>query len=207
MKETLTPRQERVLGYIKDSYEKNGFPPTVREIARHLRLRGPKGAQKHLAALEEKGYIRRRSGLSRAVEVVGWSGKSAAPTVAAPIVGRVRAGAPILATEEVEGHLRLDRSIAPPGSFVLRIVGDSMIEAGILEGDLAVVLQDPRPENGTIVVALVDDEATVKRLYRENDRIRLEPANASMQAILVGPNQKEVRIIGRVVGIIRKMGL
>jgi repressor LexA len=207
MKETLTPRQEQVLGIIKDSYEKNGFPPTIREIARHLRLRGPKGVQKHLSALEDKGFIRRRSGLSRAVEVVGWSGKSAAPTVAAPIIGRVRAGSPILATEEVEGHLRLDRSIAPPGSFVLRIVGDSLIEAGILEGDLAVVQPDLRPQNGTIVVALLDDEATVKRLYREDDRIRLEPANAAMNAIVVGPNQKEVRIIGRVVAIIRKMSL
>jgi repressor LexA len=201
----LTPRQERVLDYIKDSYEKNGFPPTIREIARHLRLRGPKGAQKHLAALEDKGYIRRRAGLSRAMEVVGWSGETASPTVAVPLLGRVRAGAPLLATEEVERHLRLDRSLAPPGSFVVRVTGDSMIEAGIHSGDYAVVRPHPQPRNGEIVVALLNDEATVKRFYKDPDAIRLEPANARMKPIVVRPNREEVRILGKVVAIIRKL--
>ncbi|HUK56991.1 MAG TPA: transcriptional repressor LexA [Nitrospiria bacterium] len=201
----LTRRQERVLAFIKDSCEKNGFPPTVREIARHLRLRGPKGAQKHLAALEGKGYIRRRSRLSRAMEVVGWSGESASPTVVVPLVGRVRAGAPLLATEEAEQHLRLDRSLAPPGSFVLRVTGDSMIEAGIHSGDLAVVRPHPQPRNGEIVVALVNDEATVKRFYKDRHAIRLEPANARMNAIVVKPDQEEVRVLGKVVAIIRKL--
>jgi repressor LexA len=201
----LTPRQERVLGFIKDSYEKNGFPPTIREIAQHLRLRGPKGAQKHLAALENKGYIRRRSKLSRAMEVVGWSGESASQTVAVPLVGRVRAGAPLLAMEEVERHFRLDRTIAPPGSFIVRVTGDSMIEAGIHSGDYAVVRPHPHPRDGEVVVALLDDEATVKKFYKDPHEIRLEPANARMKPIVVGPNQEEVRILGKVVAIIRKM--
>ena len=201
----LTPRQERVLGFIKDSCEKDGFPPTIREIARHLRLRGPKGAQKHLAALEDKGYIRRRSRLSRAMEVVGWSGETASPTVSVPLVGRVRAGAPLLATEEVERHFRLDRTLAPPGSFIVRVTGDSMIEAGIHSGDYAVVRPHPQPRDGEIVVALLNDEATVKRFYKDRHAIRLEPANARMKPIVIRPNQEEVRILGKVVAIIRKL--
>lgn len=201
----LTARQERVLAFIKETSEKKGFPPTVREIARHLRLQGPKGAQKHLAALEAKGYIRRQPGLSRAMEVVGWSGATASRTVAVPVVGRVRAGAPLLAMEEVEQHLRLDQSLAPPGSFVLKVTGDSMIEAGIREGDYAVVQPDLRPRNGEIVVALLNDEATVKRFYKNHDGIRLEPANARMKPIVVKPNQEDVRIVGKVVAIIRKL--
>jgi len=167
-------------------------------------LRGPKAAHKHLAALEEKGFIRRRSGLSRAVEVVGWSGKGAGSALPTPVVGRVRAGMPILASEEVEGHLRLDPFIAPAGSFVLRVVGDSMIEAGIRDGDYAVIRPDARPRNGAIVVALLDDEATVKRFYRVADQIRLEPAHSGMEPIIVKPGEKEVRIIGCVIAIIRK---
>jgi repressor LexA len=201
----LPPRQKRVLAFIKDTYEKNGFPPTVREIARHLRLRGPKSAQKHLAALEKKGYIRRRSRLSRAMEVVGWSGETASPTVAVPVMGRVRAGAPLLAMEEAEQHLRLDRSFAPPGSFALRVTGDSMIEAGIHSGDYAVVQPHPQPRNGEIVVALLNDEATLKRFYKDHAMIRLEPANARMKPIMIRPNQEDVRIIGKVVAIIRKL--
>ncbi|MBI3596544.1 MAG: transcriptional repressor LexA [Nitrospirae bacterium] len=209
VKEALTPRQEGVLAFIKESFEQNGFPPTIREIARHLRLRGPKGAQKHLAALEDKGYIRRRSRLSRAMEVVGWSGETASPTVAVPLLGRVRAGAPLLATEEVEQHLRLDRSLAPSGSFIVRVTGDSMVDAGIHSGDYAVVRPHPQPRNGEIVVALLSasggDEATVKRFYKDRDAIRLEPANAQMKPIVVRPNQEEVRILGKVVAIIRKL--
>jgi len=205
MKDALTSRQERVLGFIKETSEKKGFPPTVREIARHLQIRGPKGAQKHLAALETKGYIRRRPGLSRAIEVVGWSGETASPTASVPVAGRVRAGAPLLALEEVEQHLRLDQSLAPPGSFALKVTGDSMIEAGIHEGDYAVVQPDLRPRNGAIVVVLLNDEATVKRFYKDPNAVRLEPANARMKPIVVRPNQEEIRILGRVVTIIRKL--
>jgi repressor LexA len=204
-KNPLTPRQERVLAFLKETLDRKGFPPTVREIARHLQIRGPKAAHKHLAALEAKGYIRRRSGLSRAVEVVGWSGATASPTVAVPVIGRVRAGAPVLALEETESHLRLDRSLAPPGSFVLRVIGDSMIEAGIREGDYAVVRPDPRPRNGEIVVALLNDEATIKRFFKDTGSIRLEPANARMKPIVVKPNQEALRIVGKVVAIIRKL--
>jgi repressor LexA len=194
-----------VLAFIKASCEEKGFPPTVREIARHLHLRGPKSAQKHLAALQSKGYIRRRSRLSRAMEVVGWSGETAAPMVTVPLVGRIRAGAPLLATEELEQQFRLDRSLAPPGSFMLRVTGDSMIEAGIHSGDYAVVQPHPQPRNGEIVVALLNEEATVKRFYKDRDMIRLEPANARMKPIRVRPKQGDFRIIGKVVAIIRKL--
>lgn len=205
MKDSLTPRQEGVLTFIKETLEKKGFPPTVREIARHLRLRGPKGAQKHLAALEVKGYIRRRPGLSRAMEVIGWSGETASQAVAIPVVGRVRAGAPLLAVEEVEGHLKLDRSLAPPGAFALKVTGDSMIQAGIHEGDWAVVKPQTRVTNGDIVVALIGEEATVKRFFREEGAVRLEPAHPRMKPIVVRPGEEEVRIIGKVVAIIRKL--
>jgi repressor LexA len=204
MKNTLTTRQEKVLAYIKEALERNGFPPTIREIAKRLRLRGPKGIQKHLAALEAKGYIRRRSGLSRAIEVIGWSGADA-QTIALPVVGRVRAGAPLLAVEEVEGHLKLDRSLAPSGSLVLKVTGDSMIEAGIHEGDFAVVKPQSRVNQGDIVVALIGEEATVKRFFRESGAIRLEPANARMKPIVIKPGEEEVWIIGKVVAVIRKL--
>lgn len=177
----------------------------MREIAHHLQIRGPKGAHKHLAALEKKGYIRRRSRLSRAMEIVGWSGAAASPPTIVPVVGRVRAGAPLLAMEEVEQHLRLDRSLAPHGSFALKVTGDSMIEAGIHDGDYAVVQPDSQPRNGEIVVALLNDEATVKRFYKDHGMIRLEPANARMKPIVIRPNQDDVRIIGKVMAIIRKL--
>ncbi|MBI3610534.1 MAG: transcriptional repressor LexA [Nitrospirae bacterium] len=205
MKDVLTPRQEGVLAFIKESLKQKGFPPTVREIARHLHLRGPKGAQKHLSALETKGYIRRRPGLSRAMEVIGWSGGTAGSTVALPVVGRVRAGTPLLAMEEVQGHLQLDRAIAPAGAFVLKITGDSMIGAGIHDGDYAVVQPRTQTQNGDVVVALINDEATVKRFYKDRETIRLEPANARMQPIVVRPEEEEVRIVGKVMAIIRKM--
>ena len=205
MKPTLTDRQASVLAFLKDHLEKRGFPPTMREIARHLRLRGPKGIQKHLAALETKGYIRRRPGLSRAMEVIGGPGGTAGRSTALPVVGQVRAGRPILAVEQIEEHLHLDRSFAPPDAFALKVTGDSMIEAGIHEGDYAVVRPQQQARNGDVVVALLNDEATIKRFYKDRDRVRLEPANARMKPIVVRPGEEEMRIIGKVVAVIRKL--
>jgi repressor LexA len=209
-KETLTPRQAGVLSFLKDHLEKKGYPPTVREIAAHLKMRGPKGAQKHLTILARKGFIRKPPGLSRAIEVVGRSSGSNR-SVALPVVGQVRAGDPLLAVEQVEDYLHLDRRFVPGGKqpamdlFILRVTGDSMIEAGIQEGDYALVQPHPQPRNGEIVVALINDEATVKRFYKDHDTIRLEPANARMKPIVVKPNQADVRIIGKVAAIIRKL--
>jgi len=210
MKTTLTTRQAGVLSFLKDHLEKKGYPPTLREIAAHFKMRGPKGAQKHLKTLIRKGFVRKPPGLSRAIEVIGRRPASDR-SIAFPIAGQVRAGDPLLALEQVEDYLHLDRRLVPglsgpeTGAFVLKITGDSMIEAGILEGDLALVQPDPQPRNGEIVVALVNDEATVKRFYKDRAMIRLEPANARMKPIVIRPNQEEVRIVGKVVAIIRKL--
>ena len=214
IKQTLTPRQTKVFTFIQESIEKKGFPPTVREIARHLGLRGPKGIQKHLAALEAKGYIRRQSGLSRAIEVIEWATGMHRPSMAIPIAGRVQAGGPVLAVEEVEGYLRLDRSLAPQGSFLLRVRGDSMIQAGIYEGDWVVVKPQSasggQVNNGDTVVALIGSasggEATIKRFYKDRKTVRLEPAHPRMEPIVVQPEREEMRIIGKVVAVIRKLG-
>lgn len=209
-KETLTPRQMSVLSYLKDHLEKKGYPPTVREIAAHFKMRGPKGAQKHLKILVRKGFVRKPPGLSRAIEVIGRRPASNT-SVALPVVGQVRAGSPILAVEQVEDYLHLDRRLVPgldgptTDAFVLKITGDSMIEAGIRDGDYALVQPNPQPRNGEIVVALLNDEATVKRFYKDRDMIRLEPANVRMKPIVVKPNQEDIRIIGTVVAIIRKL--
>jgi repressor LexA len=206
MKPSLTPRQKGVLAYLKTFTEAKGFPPTLREIARHLGLRGPRAIQKHLAGLEGKGYIRRRAGLSRAIEMTGPAAMKSPPPMAVPVLGRVRAGAPLLAVEEAREHLCLDRQFAPPGAFALTITGDSMIEAGIHDGDYAVVLPKPHARNGEIVVALIGEEATVKRFYKDRDGVRLEPANARMKPILIKPGQDEFRLLGQVVAVIRKLG-
>jgi repressor LexA len=204
IKQALTPRQTKVFTFIQGSIDKKGFPPTIREIARHLGLGGPKGIQKHLAALEAKGYIRRRSGLSRAIEVIEWATGMHRPSTAIPIAGRIQAGGPVLAVEEVEGYLRLDRSLAPQGAFLLRVRGDSMIQAGIYEGDWVVVRPQPQVNNGDIVVALIGEEATIKRFYKDRKTVRLEPAHPRMEPIVVQPGTEEMRIIGKVVAIVRK---
>jgi repressor LexA len=209
-KDELTPRQMSVLSFLKDHLEKKGYPPTVREIAGHFKMRGPKGAQKHLNSLVRKGLIRKPPGLSRAIEVIGRPSGSS-QSVAFPVVGRVRAGDPLLAVEQVEEYLHLDRRLVPAlnrpagDAFILRVTGNSMIEAGIREGDYALVQPDPQPRNGDIVVALLNDEATVKRFYKDRNSIRLEPANAHMKPIVIKPDQEAVRILGKVVAIIRKL--
>ncbi len=205
IKQALTPRQTKVFAFIQESIEKKGFPPTVREIARHLGLGGPKGIQKHLATLEAKGYIRRQSGLARAIEVIEWATGMHRPSTAIPIAGRVQAGGPVLAVEEVEGYLRLDLSLAPQGSFLLRVRGDSMIQAGIYEGDWVVVVPQPQVNNGDIVVALIGEEATIKRFYRDRKTVRFEPAHPRMEPIVIKPEKEDVRIIGKVVAVIRKL--
>lgn len=210
MKEPLTPRQMSVLSYLKDHLHKKGYPPTLREIAGHFKMRGPKGAQKHLNILARKGFIRKPPGLSRAIEVIGRQ-SAGGHGLALPVVGQVRAGSPLLAVEQTDEHLYLDHSLLPGrnrsamDAFVLKVTGDSMIEAGIHPGDYAVVQPQPQARNGEVVVALLNDEATVKRFYKDRGRIRLEPANASMKPIVVRPGEEEVHIIGKVVAIIRKL--
>jgi repressor LexA len=206
MQKELTRRQEEVLEFLKDFVMERGFPPTLREIASHLGVKGPRGPQKALQILERKGYLRRVSGGSRALEIAGVSPAEARKVLSIPVVGRVRAGEPILAVENVEGYIRLDRSLlSSENVFLLRVQGDSMVEAHIQDGDFALVKPQANAENGEIVVALIEDEATIKRIFKKRDLIRLEPANPAMEPIVVRKGEKRIKIVGKVVGIFRKL--
>jgi len=206
MENELTERQKEVFEFLKDFLREKGFPPTLREIASHFGLKGPKGPQKILNILERKGYIRKVPGGSRAIEILSYPQFSLTHILSVPIVGRVRAGEPILAIENIEGYINLDRSLVSSGDvFLLRVQGDSMIEAHIQDGDFALVKPQPNAENGEIVVALIEDEATIKRIFMKRDLIRLEPANSKMEPIIVKKGEKKVTIVGKVIGIFRKI--
>jgi repressor LexA len=206
MKNKLTERQKEVFEFLKDFLRERGFPPTLREIASHFGLRGPKAPQKTLNILERKGYIRKVPGGSRAIEILSYPQFSLTHILSVPIVGRVQAGEPLLAIENIEGYINLDRSLASSGDvFLLRVQGDSMIEAHIQDGDFALVKPQPNAENGEIVVVLIEDEATIKRIFKKRDLIRLEPANPKMEPIVVKKGEKKVTIVGKVVGIFRKL--
>ena len=202
----LTVTQEKVFEFLKDFLREKGFPPTLREIASHFGLRGPKAPQKTLNILEKKGYIRKVPGGSRAIEILSYPQFSLTQILPIPVIGKVRAGEPILAIENIEGYINLDRSLAPSKDlFLLRVQGDSMIDAHIQDGDFALVKPQPNAENGEIVVALIEDEATIKRIFKKRDLIRLEPANPKMEPLVVRRGEKKVTIVGKVVGIFRKI--
>jgi repressor LexA len=206
MEKDLTTKQKKVLHFLKSYLQVKGFPPTLREIASHFGLRGPKAPQKTLQILEKKGYIRRVPGGSRAIEMLIPPLVHKSQILSLPIVGRVRAGEPILAIENIEGYINLDQSlISSDDVFLLRVQGDSMIDAHIQDGDFALIKPQPNAENGEIVVALVDDEATIKRIFKKRDLIRLEPANPHMEPIVVRKGERRVTIVGKVVGIFRKL--
>ena len=203
-KEKLTARQREVLSFLIRFLKERGYPPTVREIARHFGLKGPRSPKKRLDALEEKGYIRRRPGKSRAIEVMGVSPSPTSRLV--PLVGKVRAGGPSLALEDFEGEVALDRSLAGGDeTFFLRVRGDSMVGDHIRDGDLALVHPQPMVDNGEISVVLIDDEATLKRVYKEGNFLRLQSSNPVMKPIIVGREDGRVNIVGKVVGIFREV--
>ena len=203
MRNELTARQKELFDFLKEFFREKGFPPTLREIASHFGLKGPRGPQKTLNILERKGYIRKIPGESRAIEILGFSSSN---IISVPIVGRVRAGEPILAIENIEGYFNLDRSFASSKDlFLLRVQGDSMIDAHIQDGDFALVKPQSNAENGEIVVALIEDEATIKRIFAKRDLIRLEPANPDMEPIVIKKGEKKVSLVGKVVGIFRKL--
>jgi repressor LexA len=205
VKEDLTTSQKKVLDFLKSYIRRKSFPPTLREIASNFGLKGPKAPQKTLSILERKGYITKVPGESRAIEVLG-SLQALGQTISLPIVGRVRAGEPILALENIEGYINFDRSmVSSEDVFLLRVQGDSMIEAHIQDGDFALVKPQRDADNGEIVVALIEDEATIKRIFKKRDLIRLEPANPKMEPIVVRKGEKKVAIVGKVIGIFRKM--
>lgn len=201
MAEPLSPRQRQVLEYIEQEVATRGYPPSVREIGQAIGLASSSTVHGHLSKLEEKGYIRRDPTKPRAIEVL-LPGRPHRQVVNLPVVGRVTAGQPILAVENIEDHFPISKEFLPGEDvFVLKIQGDSMIEAGILDGDYAFVRQQDYADNGEIVVALIGDEATVKRFFREEDHIRLQPENPAMEPIRV-PN---ARILGKVVGVFRRI--
>ncbi|NWF93728.1 MAG: repressor LexA [Syntrophaceae bacterium] len=206
MEEELTSTQKNVLNFLNRFLKDKGFPPTLREIASHFGLKGPRAPQKTLHILEKKGYIRRVPGGSRAIEILSPPPIQRTRVFSVPIVGRVKAGEPILAIENIEGHIQIDRTfVSSEDVFLLRIQGDSMIEAHIQDGDFALVKPQSSAENGEIVVALIEDEATIKRIFQKRDLVRLEPANSNMEPIVVRKGEKKVTIVGKVIGIFRKL--
>jgi repressor LexA len=199
--EELTPRQSQVLAFITGFIDTHGYPPTLREIAAHLEINGTLGVMRHLQALEKRGFLTKSAGSSRGIMLTGRSS-----SVSLPIVGVVRAGLPQPAMEDIEGYFAIDSSqLRSGGAFFLRVKGDSMIGASILEGDLALVRPQPSAENRDLVVAMIDGEATLKRFFRERGRIRLEAANPNYDDIIVRAGKGEVTIIGKVVGIYRPL--
>lgn len=201
----LTDRQASILNFIVEHIQDQGFPPTLREIGANFGIRSTKGVNDHLVALEKKGRIRRHSDLSRGIEVVGATNGLPQNVDCLPLLGNIAAGVPLLATENIEQQIAIDRSLIRGGEFMLCVQGDSMINAHICDGDYIIVRSQDTAEDGEIVAALIDDEATVKRFFRDGERIRLQPENDSMQPIFVDPAESEVRILGKVVGIFRSV--
>jgi repressor LexA len=203
----LSKRQLEILDFIKIEVKKKGYPPSVREIGEAVGLASSSTVHGHLSRLEKKGYIRRDPTKPRAIEILDLE-EDAIPTpdtdrktTYVPVLGKVTAGLPITAIENVEDYLPLpDHLVSGDNTYVLVIQGDSMIEAGIFDGDMVIVRQQQTANNGDIIVAMTEDnEATVKRFFREKDYIRLQPENSTMAPILL----KEVTVLGKVVGVFR----
>ena len=195
-KQKLTSKQKRVLKFIYDSIKVNNLPPTVREIAGHFNFSSTGTVRDYLKALVSKGYIRIKANKSRAIELVREA------LFSFPILGKVQAGLPNLAVEEIEGDLNLDSLVfSDDSTFALRVRGDSMIEAGIMPDDLVLVRKQEMAQTGETIVALVEDEATVKNLQRRGEDYYLEPANPNYEPILV---DQKVSIIGKVISVVRR---
>jgi repressor LexA len=214
--EELTERQREILAFIAKETEARGYPPTIREIGEHMDIRSTNGVNDHLKALERKGYLQRGEQQSRALVVtrrarvlLGLGNRKDSGLLDVPLLGRVAAGQPLLAQENVEDSVRIDSFLlGSPGRevFALRVKGNSMIEDGIHDGDYLFVRKAAQAQSGEIVVALIDDEATVKRYFPEGERIRLQPANSTMEPIFVRKEDfRSTMILGTVVGVYRKV--
>ncbi len=200
---SLSSRQRAILDFIKKEIRSKGYPPSVREIGQAVGLSSSSTVHGHLAQIEEKGYIRRDPTKPRAIEVTDGSSEIIKKEmINVPIVGKVTAGQPILAVENLEDTFPLPLDfVRSDNVFILSVSGDSMINAGILDGDYVIVKQQQNATNGDIVVALIEDEATVKTFYKEANHFRLQPENPSLEPIIV----KDVSIIGKVVGVFRRI--
>ncbi len=203
-KEILTPRQQQILTFIQGWIKTHGYPPSVREIGAATGLRSSSTVHKHLKALEAKGALRRQHSKPRAIEVLANSPSTGSevinPVIHVPIIGRVAAGLPLFAEENLEGTFPLPAMFSAKGLlFLLRVRGDSMKDAGILDGDYVLVRQQPKVENGEIAVVLIDNEATVKRFYQKKKYIHLQPANPNYDPIVV----HKAQVLGKVTGVMR----
>lgn len=202
MTKDMTPRQRQILRFILDHIDSKGYPPTVREIGEAVNLRSSSTVHAHLRSLEDGGFIKREAVLTRAISLLPGMSRKSTKTTDVPILGSVAAGKPILAAEDYEDTFPLPPDFLSGGEgFMLRVRGESMIEDGINDGDLVIVRRQQNAEEGDIVVAILEGEATVKRLYREGGRVRLQPSNSAMKPIIVD----EVAIVGKVTGLVRKI--
>lgn len=199
----ITEKQRQILEFIKQEILRKGYPPAVREICNAVNLKSTSSVHAHLATLERNGYIRRDPSKTRAIEIVDEDfNLNRREVVNLPIIGTVAAGMPILAEQNILDYFPLPAEYVPNQEcFMLKVKGDSMINAGIFNGDSVLVMKQPTAKNGDMVVALVDDSATVKTFYKEEGHYRLQPENDSMEPIIV----PEVSIIGKVFGVLRIM--
>ena len=197
----ITDKQREILEYIKAEILNRGYPPAVREICEAVKLKSTSSVHAHLETLEKNGYIRRDPTKPRAIEIVDENfNLTRREMVNVPIVGKVAAGEPILAVENIENYFPIPAEFMPnEPTFILQVQGESMINAGILDGDYVLVQQQPTANDGDMVVALVDDSATVKTFYKENGYYRLQPENDFMDPIIV----KDCTILGKVIGVFR----
>ncbi len=199
----ITDKQREILEYIKEMILKKGYPPAVREICEAVHLKSTSSVHSHLESLEKNGYIRRDPTKPRTIEILDDDfALTRRELVNVPVIGTVAAGTPILAEQNIEDYLPIPAEILPNKEvFMLKVKGNSMIEAGIYNGDKVIVAKQPDAENGDKVVALVDDSATVKTFYKENGHFRLQPENSSMDPIILD----QVEILGKVIGLFRMM--
>lgn len=196
----ISPKQLEILEYIKSQILERGFPPAVRDICEAVHLKSTSSVHSHLETLEKNGYIRRDPTKPRAIEILDDSFNMRREMVNVPIIGRVAAGEPILAEQNIEDYFPIPMEFMPNNqTFILKVQGESMINAGILDGDMVIVEQRATARNGEMVVALIEDGATVKTFYKEDGHIRLQPENDTMDPIIV----TDVQILGKVIGLFR----
>ena len=198
---TLNVQEKRVFDYLKEQIREKGYPPSIREICAALNFKSTSSVHQYIARLAEKGYIDKGDLKTRAIKIVGDE-----PTISIPIIGKVAAGEPILAQENIEDYFSIGESFFSQSdlkneTFVLKVQGESMINAGINNGDYIIVSKENTARNGQIVVAMIDGNATVNTFYKEKDHVRLQPENDTMEPIIV----KDVQIVGKVVGLFRKI--
>ena len=203
----ISKKQSEILEYMKKEILNRGFPPSVREICQAVHLKSTSSVHAHLETLEKNGYIKRDATKPRAIEILDNNfNQVRKETINVPVIGKVAAGQPLLAVENTEGYFLVPAEFLPnQPTFMLVVQGNSMVNAGIFDGDYVMVAQQDTVENGEKVVALIEDSATVKTFYKEEEHIRLQPENDYMDPILVNPDKETFQILGKVIGVFRFM--